>query len=154
MAAADVADLPVTQLVNPATGVTFEYRGRWLRPGKANMADVKRGWARFPGDKVWLTLPPGVQKQLDAGRLQIAGQYQARARIEQGQTPEAAMPKGNSSHETWLAYAVEQGMTRGEAAELTRDQIRMRFTAPAFDPEAAPDLGGDGTPFELLNDKP
>jgi hypothetical protein len=152
MPAADVADLPVTQLINPATGVTLEYTGRWLRPGKASMGDVKRGWARYPGDKVWLSLPPGVQKQLDAGRLQIAGQYEARARIEASQTPEAAMPKGNASHETWLSYAVEQGMPRGEAVELTRDQIKARFTAPSFDPDAAPEeIGGD---FELLNAKP
>ncbi len=152
MPAADVADLPVIRLVNPSTGVVMEYQGRWLRPGKATIGDVKRGWARYPGEKVHLSLPPGVQKQLDAGRLQIAGQYMARATIEAAQTPEAAMPKGNSSHETWLNYAVEQGMTRGEAAELTRDQIRARFTAPAFDPEAAPETVG--SEFELLNEKP
>ncbi len=150
MSAARTEGLPVIRLVNPATGVTFEYCGRWLRPGKAGMADVKRGWARYPGDKVWLTLPVGVQKQFDAGRLQIAGQYEARATIEAGQTPEAAMPKGNASHETWMNYAVEQGMPRGEAAELTRDQIRARFTAPSFDPEAAPqDVTGDGV-YEML----
>ena len=88
------------------------------------MADVKRGFARYPGDQVWLAYPPGVQKQLDAGRLQVKGQYQARADIEASQTPESAMPKGNQSHETWLAYAVSQGMPRDEAAQLTRDQIK------------------------------
>ena len=150
MPASRTEGLPTIRLVNPATGVTFDYCGRWLRPGKANMADVKRGWAKYPGDKVWLTLPPGVQKQLDAGRLQIAGQYEARATIEAAQTAESMMPKGNSSHETWLHYAVEQGMPRGEAAELTRDQIRARFTAPAFDPEAAPqDVTGGGA-YEML----
>jgi hypothetical protein len=149
MPAADVADLPVIRLVNEATGVVHEYRGRWLRPGKATIGDVKRGWARFPGDKVWLSLPPGVQKQLDAGRLQIAGQYEARATIEAGQTAESLMPKGNASHESWLAFAVNQGMDRQEAAGLTRDQIKARFTAPAFDPDAAPEeIGRD---FELLN---
>lgn len=152
MPASRTEGLPVIRLVNPATGVELEYQGRWLRPGKANMADVKRGWARYPGDKVWLSLPPGVQKQLDAGRLQIAGQYEARATIEAAQTAEALMPKGNASHDQWLQFAVSQGMDRGEAAGMTRDQIRARFTAPAFDPEAAPETIGDE--FELLNEKP
>jgi hypothetical protein len=142
---------PVITLVNPATGVTFDYAGRWLRPGKATMADVKRGWARFPGDQVWLSFPPGVQKQLDAGRLQIAGQYLARADIEAGQTPESMMPKGNSSHETWVTYAVSQGMPRDEAAQLTRDQIKARFMTPIFDPEAAPVDVTDGGKFEILS---
>lgn len=149
---AGVKDLPVIRLINPATGVTLEYQGRWLRPGKANMADVKRGFARYPGDKVWLSLPPGVQKQLDAGRLQVAGEFQARESIRDGATAESLMPRGNASHEQWLRFAVSQGMDRQEAAGLTRDQIRARFTAPAFDPEAAPEeIGAD---FELLNGKP
>ena len=149
-AAAEVAPPALIRLVNPATGVEMEFQGRWLRPGKASMADVKRGNARFPGDKVWLALPVGVQKQLDAGRLQVAGQYAARESIEAG-TADALMPKGNASHETWLAFAVTQGMDRQEAATLTRDQIRARFTAPAFDPEAAPEE--IGAEFELLNGK-
>jgi len=148
--AAVTADLPVIRLVNPATGVTFDYCGRWLRPGKASLADVKRGFARFPGDKVWLSLPPGVQKQLDAGRLQVAGEFAARESISASQTTEALMPKGNASHEQWLSFAVTQGMAREEAAGLTRDQIRARFTAPAFDPDAAPeDVEGDGK-YEML----
>lgn len=143
------AEHPVIRLVNPATGVTFDYCGRWLRPGKATMSDVKRGNARFPGDRVWLSLPPGVQKQLDAGRLQVAGQFAAKESIEAGQTPEAMMPKGNASHEEWLTFAVSQGMDRSEAAGLTRDQIRARFTAPKFDPNSAPEE--IGAEFELLN---
>ena len=150
-AAASTEDLPVIRLINPATGVELEYQGRWLRPGKANMADVKRGFARFPGDKVWLSLPVGVQKQLDAGRLQVAGEYSARESIAASQTAEALMPKGNASHDMWLQFAVTQGMDREEAAGLTRDQIRARFTAPAFDPEAAP--GEIGRDFELLNER-
>ncbi len=146
------AEHPVITLINPATGVTFDYCGRWLRPGKASLADVKRGWARYPGDKVFLSFPPGVQKQLDAGRLQVKGQYEARAGIEAGQTAESLMPRGNASHEAWLQFAVSQGMDRSEAAGLTRDQIRMRFTVPEFDPDAAPqEIGSD---FELLNSKP
>jgi hypothetical protein len=151
MAVRDVEGLPVIRLVNPQTGVALEYQGRWLRPGKASLNDVRRGWAKFPGDKVWLSLPPGVQLQLDAGRLQIAGQYEARSVIEAGQTPEAMMPKGNASHETWRAYAESQGMSRREASELTRDQIRARFAVPAFDPEAPPAMSG---PYEMMNDKP
>jgi hypothetical protein len=141
--------LPVIRLVNPATGVILEYQGKWLRPGKATMADVKRGFAKYPGDKVWLSLPPGVQIQLDAGRLQVAGEYAARESIADSATTEALMPRGNASHETWVTFAISQGMSREEAVALTRDQIKMRFTAPMFDPEAAPEeIGRD---FELLN---
>lgn len=146
---ATAKDMPVIRLVNPVTGVTFEYQGRWLRPGKATITDVKRGLARWPGDKVWLSLPPGVQKQLEAGRLQIAGQYEAREAIESAQTPESAMPRGNASLDTWRNYAVSQGMTRDEASEMTRDQIKARFTAPAFDPDAPPEGTDDGR-YEML----
>lgn len=142
----------LVRLINPATGVVFDYQGRWLRPGKASMADVKRGNARFPGDQVWLSLPPGVQKQLDAGRLQILGQYEAREAIDASASVESMMPKGNASHEQWLTYAVSQGMPREQAASLNRDQIRARFMAPAFDPDAAP--AEIGSEFELLNGKP
>jgi hypothetical protein len=150
MPAASTADLPVIRLVNPQTGAEFEYRGRWLRPGKATIVDVKRGLARFPGDKVFLSLPPGVQIQLEGGHLQVADKYLARSEIESLATPESMMPKGNASHDVWLRYAVEQGMPREEAAELTRDQIRARFTAPTFDPDAPPAMA-EGR-FETLND--
>ena len=144
------ADLPVIRLVNPATGAEFDYQGRWLRPGKATMVDVKRGLARFPGDKVFLSLPPGVQIQLEGGHLQVADKYMAKSEIEALATPESMMPKGNASHETWLQYAVSQGMPREEAAELTRDQIRARFSAPSFDADAPPVMS-DGR-YETLND--
>ena len=91
------ADMPVIKLVNPATGAEFEYCGRWLRPGKATMADVKRGVARFPGDKVFLSLPPGVQIQLDSGHLQVASKYMARTEVEGLAILESMMPKGNES---------------------------------------------------------
>jgi hypothetical protein len=144
------ADLPVIRLVNPATGAEFDYQGRWLRPGKATMVDVKRGLARFPGDKVFLSLPPGVQIQLEGGHLQVADKYMAKSEIQGLATPESMMPKGNQSHEVWLQYAVSQGMPREEAAELTRDQIRARFSAPSFDPETPPVMA-DGR-YETLND--
>lgn len=147
---ASVEDMPAITLVNPVTGVTLQYKGRWLRPGKATIGDVKRGWARWPGDKVWLNLPVGVQKQLDAGRLQVAADYQAREDISASQTPESAMPRGNASHEQWRNYAVGQGMTQDEAASLTRDQIKARFATPAFDPDAPP--AADSGPFETLNE--
>lgn len=151
MAATATADLPVIHLVNPATGVDFYYRGRWLRPGKATIGDVKRGWARFPGDKVWLSLPVGVQKQLDAGRLQVAGQFAAKESVADGSSVETMMPKGNASHEVWVQYALSQGMGREEAISLTRDQIKARFAAPAFDPDAPPADATDGGKFELLD---
>jgi hypothetical protein len=129
----------VIRLVNPGTGVRLEYEGRWLRPGPATDGDVRRGSARFRGDKVYLSLPPGVQIQLDSGHLQVDTDYLAREQLAAAETVEASQPKGNASHETWLSYAVAQGMTRDEAAGLTRDQIKARFTAPSFDPDAPPD---------------
>jgi hypothetical protein len=134
-------------LINPATGVRLQYNGRWLRPGKATDGDVRRGRARFRGDKVYLHLPPGVQIQLDSGHLQVDSDYLAREQLEAAETVEANMPKGNASHELWLSYAVTQGMRREEAAGLTRDQIKARFSAPSFDPDAPPDG------LEILNDE-
>jgi hypothetical protein len=143
-------DAPLIRLVNPATGVTFEYQGWHLRPGKATVADVKRGWADYPGDKVWLPLPVGVQTQLDAGRLRVATEWEAREQISaDSQLADPAMPRGNASHDLWLAYAVSQGMSRDEAAGLTRDQLRARFMTPVFDPEAPPaEIGAE---YEVLS---
>lgn len=134
------------RLVNPGTGVRLEYEGKWLRPGKATDGDVRRGRARFRGDKVYLSLPPGVQIQLDSGHLQVDTDYLAREQLDAAETIEANMPKGNASHEVWLSYAIAQGMPREEAAGLTRDQIKARFSQPAFDPDAPPDG------LEILND--
>lgn len=133
-------------LINPNTGVRFHYTGRWLRPGKATDGDVRRSRARFRGDKVYLNLPPGVQIQLDSGHLQVDTDFLAREQLAASETVEASQPKGNASHEAWLSYAVAQGMPRDEAAGLTRDQIKGRFTAPAFDPDAPPDG------MEILNE--
>lgn len=135
------------RLVNPGTGVRLEYEGKWLRPGKATDGDVRRGRARFRGDKVYLSLPPGVQIQLDSGHLQVDTDYLAREQLDAAETIEANMPKGNASHEVWLSYAIAQGMPREEAAGLTRDQIKARFSQPAFDPDAPPDG------LEILNDE-
>jgi hypothetical protein len=132
-------------LINPETGVKFQYEGRWLRPGKATDGDVRRRRAQFRGEKVYLNLPPGVQNQLDKGVLQVDTDYLAREQLAASETVEAAQPKGNASQEAWLSYAISQGMPREEAAGLTRDQIRARFTAPSFDPDAPPDG------MELLN---
>lgn len=157
MAAATKTREPqLIKLYNPATGVTLEYCGKWLRPGKATMADVKRGWARYPGEKVFLNLPVGVQTQLDAGRLQVATDWEARERIADAQAAgsedsaeDSAMPSVRASHEAWLQYAVSQGMDRSDAADLTRAQIRARFSVPAFDPEAPP--AEIGSEYEVLS---
>ena len=127
-------------LVNPDTGVRFQFAGRWLRASPATDTDLKRGRARFRGDKVWLNLPPGVQAQLDKGILQIDTEYEARGALEASETVESAMPRGNASHEAWLAYAIAQGMPRAEATGLSRDQIKARFAVPEFDPEAVPEM--------------
>jgi hypothetical protein len=149
--AAATKDLPIITLVNPETGARFQYRGLWLRTGRATIQDVKRGWARFPGDKVWLKVPVGVQKQLDAGRLQIAAQFVAEAST-QGASVEAMMPGGNKSHDVWFRYAVSQGMDREQASGLTRDELRARFMNPGFDPDAPPEDLTDGGKYELMDD--
>jgi hypothetical protein len=151
MAPAATATAPkLIRLINPDTGVIFDYAGRWLRPGKATLTDVRKGWARYPGDKVWLSLPPGVQIQLDSGKLQVYNEFQAREAIGESQSLEAPMPRGNASHDAWLEFAVSQGMDRQEAAGLTRDQIRARFAEPVLMPEAASEAAGDGQ-YEVLS---
>jgi hypothetical protein len=137
------------RLINPATGVVLEYCGRWLRPGKASMSDVKRGWARYPGDKVFLSLPVGVQIQLDSGKLQVLSEHEAREAIGESQSAESMMPRGNAAHSVWVEFAVTQGMGRPEAEGLTRDQIRARFSEPVFDPGAVTEASGDGK-YEVM----
>jgi hypothetical protein len=151
----ETGDYPLINLVNPSTGGRFQFCGRWLRPGKATVQDVKRGFARWPGDKVWLNLPPGVQIQLDSGRLQVAGQFAPRAAVADAAPFTALMPKGNESHDRWVQYAVGQGMDREQAVSLTRDQLKARFTAPSFDPDAPPenaDVADGGGQYEMLPD--
>jgi len=144
--------MSVITLVNPDTGVRFQYEGRWLRSSPATDTDIKRGRARFRGDKVHLSLPPGVQAQLDKGILQVDTDYRAREALDSASTMDGpVMPAGNASREAWISYAVSQGMDRDEASALPRDQLRSRFTAPVFDPDAPPE--GDGA-FAMLNDKP
>jgi hypothetical protein len=136
------------QLINPETGAIFDYCGWWLRPGKATAIDVRKKLAEFVGQRVFLSLPPGVQIQLDSGKLQVYGQFQAREAIEEGQALEA-MPRGNASHAQWAEFAVAQGMPRTEAEGLTRDQIRARFAESAYGAETAPEAAGDGK-YEVL----
>jgi hypothetical protein len=151
MAPAATATAPkLIRLINPDTGVIFDYAGRWLRPGKATLTDVRKGWARYPGDKVWLSLPPGVQIQLDSGKLQVYNEFQARESISESQSVESMMPRGNAAHSAWLEFAVSQGMDRREAEGLTRDQIRARFAEPVLMPEAASEAAGDGQ-YEVLS---
>jgi hypothetical protein len=136
-------DHPAIRLVNPETGARFDFKGRWLRSSPATDRDIKMGRAKFRGDQVWLRLPPGVQAQLDAGRLQIDSDYDARQALEASaglKDEPLPMPAGNSSRETWISYAISQGMARDEATALSRDQIKARFAAPVFDPDAPPEI--------------
>jgi hypothetical protein len=134
-------------LVNPSTGVRFQYKGQWLRSSPATDTDIKKGRARFRGDKVNLHLPPGVQAQLDKGVLQIDTDFDSREALDDADTGAVPMPKGNASAEAWISYAVSQGMDRDEAVSMSRDQLKARFTAPVFDPDAPPGL-------DMLNEKP
>src|SRR5580693_4874247 len=136
-------DHPAIRLVNPETGARFDFKGRWLRSSPATDRDIKMGRARFRGDQVYLRLPPGVQAQLDAGHLMIDSDYDARQALEaaSGLQDEAVpQPAGNASRETWISYAIAQGMPRDEATALSRDQIKARFAAPVFDPDAPPEI--------------
>jgi hypothetical protein len=148
--AATATEPKLIRLINPETGVIFDYCGRWLRPGKATITDVKKGWARWVGDKVFLALPPGVQIQLDSGKLQVYNEFQARESISESQSVASMMPRGNAAHSAWLEFAVSQGMDRREAEGLTRDQIRARFAEPVLMPETASEAAGDGQ-YEVLS---
>src|SRR5581483_2411735 len=113
---------PLIRLVNPETGVRFDYKGVWLRSSPATDHDIKRGRARFRGDKVYLNLPPGVQAQLDKGVLQVDTDYMARQALEEAaglHDEPPPQPAGNASREAWISYAVSQGMPRDEAAALS-----------------------------------
>ena len=142
-------DRPAIRLVNPDTGAKFDFKGQWLRGSPATDRDIRAGRARFRGDKVYLQFPPGVQAQLDKGILMIDSDYNARQALQEaaGLNDEPLpMPAGNASRETWISYAIAQGMPREEAVNLSRDQIKARFAEPAFDPDAPPadlDVTGD-----------
>lgn len=135
-------DAPVIRLINPATGVTFEYTGRWLRNGKATDNDVRAGRARFRGDQVWLNLPPGVVKQLEKGVLRYASEYDAQSAVlapAPGAEPDyemlglpggMAMPSPRAGHGAWVNYAIAHGMPAEAAAGMTRDQIRAALSDP------------------------
>lgn len=124
---ADTAGLPpVITLVNPSTGARFDFRGRWLRSSSATDADVRAGRAKYRGDRVYLSIPPGVQVQLDKGMLRYASlldEQLAGASTEMpgghsapGATP---MPPANGSHGAWVMFAISQGMDQADAAALT-----------------------------------
>lgn len=42
--------------------------------------------------------------------------------------PDVDRPAGNASHDDWKAYAVSQGMDRGEADSLSRNELRDRYS--------------------------
>jgi len=143
MTAAQKTEWPVVALVNPETGAEFHFRGRWLRGSPATLTDVKKGRAKFVGDKVYLNMPQGVQAQFDKGILQLVSDHEARQQLEEAsglRNEPVPQPAGNASRETWISYAVSQGMSYEEASALGRDQIRARFAQPVFDPDAPPDM--------------
>lgn len=137
---------PIVTLLNPSTGVTFQFAGEWLRSSPATDADIKRGRAVFRGDKVYLNLPPGVQAQLDKGTLQLVHNEQP-SEVEPDPDDDALwipngmpMPPGNAAHTAWRDYAVGQGMPAAEADEWTRDQLRTRFLSPGIGRDDMADL--------------
>jgi hypothetical protein len=142
MPAAEAGQPPVITLLNPATGATFDFRGRWLRNSPATERDVRMGRAKFRGDKVYLPLPPGVQAQLDKGVLEFASvEDQATARRVSAAADEPSeplghggipMPPARAPHEMWVDYAIAMGMDPETAAALSRDQIKAAF-APAVE---------------------
>ncbi len=150
---------PVITLINPSTGVRFDFRGTWLRNSPATDSDIKRGRAQFRGDKVWLNLPPGVQAQLDKGVLRYATEYDEQAAclgaagsgLPDPGLPDlpggAVMPDGRASHQAWMQYAIAQGVPQADAASLTRDQLRALFAEHGSGHGGTPDL-------DLLDEDP
>jgi hypothetical protein len=137
---------PVITLINPATGATFDFRGRWLRSSPATDRDIKAGRAKFRGDKVWLDLPPGVQAQVDKGTLERVrdGELSAAGPWPDDEAPwipnGMPMPPGNAPHTAWRDYAVGQGVPAAEASARTRDQLRIMFLAPGVGRDDMPDV--------------
>lgn len=41
----------------------------------------------------------------------------------------ASVPAGNASREAWAAYALSVGATEADIADLTRDQLRDRYSS-------------------------
>lgn len=54
-----------------------------------------------------------------------AGQAEALAAAPIGDVPK---PKGNASQDAWVAYAVAQGADPAEAEEMSRDELRERYS--------------------------
>ncbi len=102
----------IVRLENPGTGAVFDFTG-----------DV---------------LPPGVARQLAGGYLRV---YEPQAAAELLEFETVPKPRGNASHQSWIDYAASQGMERDEAASLTRDELKTRFSPRDFDPDAPPDMG-------------
>lgn len=124
-------------LHNPDTGMTFDFDGKWLRSTAASLDDVRSGLAEKVGDKVYLDLPAGVHAQLAPGGPLVRVEARQPAR-----SAEPGLPRRNASHQVWIDYAASQGMSRGEAAAMPRDELRDRFTDQPFDPDAPPVMGG------------
>ena len=51
-----------------------------------------------------------------------------------------SMPDPGAPHEEWSRYAIARGMPAGQAAGLSRDQIRLEFCPPGSGPGSEPVL--------------
>jgi hypothetical protein len=114
------------RLENPTTGVVMDF-GLPLPPVIAKQ--VENGYLRPP-------VPPLEDLAVVQPDTSAAAGGAAPG-DGQGPSPQPA-PRGNASLQAWVEYAVSQGMPAAEAAGLSRDEIRARFTDPGFDPDAPP----------------
>ena len=57
-----------------------------------------------------------------------------------GQPGALPKPDARADHDTWARYAVSQGMPAGQAAGLTRDQIRVALVPAGRSIGAEPSL--------------
>lgn len=69
------------------------------------------------------TYPPLVRGGLRVAPSQAAG-------LNSGE-PVSAVPARNASHEAWVAFASEHGLSSDEAAAMTRDELVAHYSQEA-----------------------
>jgi hypothetical protein len=84
-------------------------------------------------------LPEGVGKRIARGDLvEVTPDGVPQADEPEDTPPPDAppLPKRSANRDTWISFALSQGMDREEANSLTKNELITRFT-PATEPETA-----------------
>jgi hypothetical protein len=138
----------IIQVRNPATGHVFEYAGEFPYPpvlddtGSTNPA-VRRRIGEERHRELLGKIPYEVKKHVDSGDLEYVGRREPDDQppaTGPATPPGVGRPAGNASQEAWINYALSQGMPHTEAAALSRDELRARFSDTGFDPASPPSL--------------